>query len=155
MRSSGLTWLEALSGAVFQQWIDLGSMKTLVSASEWFIAHCADHRKLSPHTTKAYRQDLAHLSTFISGSGNEILLATIDRNLVQRWLGSMIGAQPRTVRRRLATLKSMFASLERHGGVNQNPLAGLRSEVKVGLSLPVHRRSEAWGQHGDAEQVGA
>ena len=30
----------------------------------------------------------------------------------------------------------MFASLERHGGSLTNPLAGLRSEIKVGSSLP-------------------
>src|ERR1041385_3766879 len=111
-------------------------MNTLKSARDWFLAHCADHRKLSPHTIKAYRQDLAHLSGFASSADRDVAVASLDRNFVQRWLGSMDGAQPRTVRRRLATLKSMFAGLERHGHVVQNPLAGLRSEVKVGLSLP-------------------
>ena len=100
------------------------------------MVHCSAHRKLSPHTLKAYKQDIEHLSTFIEKPGNDTPLSSVDRNLVQRWLGSMTGAQPRTVRRRLATLKSMFASLERHGSLDQNPLAGLRSEVKVGISLP-------------------
>src|ERR1035437_1212832 len=111
-------------------------MTTFKPAVEWFLAHCAGHRKLSPHTLKAYRQDLAHFSAFATIPGTDVPLATIDRNLVQRWLGSMAGAKPRTVRRRLATLKSMFSSLERNDGLAANPLAGFRSEVKVGLSLP-------------------
>jgi integrase/recombinase XerD len=48
----------------------------------------------------------------------------------------MKDAKPRTVRRRLATLKSMFACLERQGNALSNPIARLRSEVKVGNSLP-------------------
>lgn len=111
-------------------------MQTLNSATEWFLEHCTNHRKLSPHTLKAYRQDLEHIFTFASPSGDDLPIASVDRSLVQRWLASMRAAQPRTVRRRVATVKSMLASLERHGSLTQNPLAGFRSEVKVGLSLP-------------------
>ncbi len=111
-------------------------MQTLNSATDWFLTYCADHRKLSPHTLKAYRQDLDHISAFASSAGTDLPIVEINRDLVQRWLGSMAAARPRTVRRRLATVKSLFSSLERQGNLAQNPLAGLRSEVKVGLSLP-------------------
>lgn len=111
-------------------------MDTLNSTIEWFLGHCADHRKLSQHTLKAYRQDLSRLRGFASTSSGDIAIASIDRNFVQRWLGSMNGDKPRTVRRRLATLKSMFSSLDRHRSLEINPLAGFRSEVKVGISLP-------------------
>lgn len=111
-------------------------MQTLSSAKTWFLTHCSDHRKLSPHTIKAYGYDLEHLRAHVSKSHPDIAIAQIDRNLVQGWLSSMAESKPRTVRRRLATLKSMFAALERHGGLTPNPLAGLRSEVKVGLNLP-------------------
>ncbi len=116
--------------------IDLAHMQNIETAIDWFLVHCADHRKLSPHTLKAYRRDLAHLCAFAPEPKEKLPLDSIDRNFVQRWLSSMAEAKPRTVRRRLATLKSMFATLERHGSLSQNPLAGLRSEVKVGLSLP-------------------
>jgi integrase/recombinase XerD len=48
----------------------------------------------------------------------------------------MKAVKPRTIRRRLASLKSMFASLERYNKTITSPLAGLRSEVKIGVSLP-------------------
>jgi integrase/recombinase XerD len=111
-------------------------MDTLNSAAEWFLAHCADHRKLSHHTLKAYKLDLSHFRTFAPDLPGDIPIASVDRNLVQRWLASMNGAKPRTVRRRLATLKSMFSSLERYGNLKNNQLAGFRSEVKVGSILP-------------------
>lgn len=111
-------------------------MQTLNSAIAWFLTHCANHRKLSPHTLKAYRHDLAHILAFTSPACEEIPISAINRDLVQGWLASMPCSKPRTVRRRLATLKSMFAGLERYGHTIPNPLAGLRSEVKVGKSLP-------------------
>ena len=111
-------------------------MDTLKSAIEMFLGHCADHRKLSAHTLKAYRHDLTHFHAFASNVVADISVISIDRNLVQQWLGTMNAVKPRTVRRRLASLKSMFASRERHGNANANPLAGFRCEVKVGTSLP-------------------
>jgi len=66
----------------------------------------------------------------------QIPISSVDQNGVQRWLAEMSGLKPRTVRRRLATIKSMFATLERHGKVDRNPLWRLRSEIKVGISLP-------------------
>lgn len=111
-------------------------MHTLNSAKDWFLSHCEDHRKLSPHTLKAYRYDLARFARFGTQSGDSVPIEAIDRNLVQAWLGTMTAASPRTVRRRLATVKSMFACLERQGIVINNQLAGMRSEVKTGISLP-------------------
>jgi integrase/recombinase XerD len=111
-------------------------METFNAAIEWFLRHCADHRKLSPHTLKAYKHDLSGFRKFAAGPLLGVLISVVNRDLVQRWLGSMNGAKPRTIRRRLATLKSLFSSLERHGNLENNPLAGFRSEVKVGLNLP-------------------
>lgn len=111
-------------------------MENLYPAIEWFLGHCADHRKLSHHTLKAYRHDLSLFINILPGPAAESQISSVDRELVQRWLRNMNGAKPRTIRRRLATLKSMFSSLERHGHLDHNQLAGFRSEVKVGTSLP-------------------
>src|SRR2546429_442693 len=111
-------------------------MHTINSAVTWFLAHCANHRNLSRHTLKAYAHDLAHLRSFASNNAADVPISYIDRSVVQRWLACMNGVKPRTIRRRLATIKSMFSCLERHGNLMNNPLAGFRSEVKVGNSLP-------------------
>lgn len=124
-------------------WIPVGeslhtvpTMNTLKSAIEWFLGHCTDHRKLSSHTLKAYRHDLGLFRAFVSAPADDSPLQAIDQTNVQKWLGSMKEVKPRTVRRRLATLKSMFSSVERNGSNIVNPIARLRCEVKVGTSLP-------------------
>ena len=114
-------------------------METLNSIIEWFIGHCANHRKLSAHTLKAYRHDLKLFSDFMSKSAGEsdsILISAVDKKSVQNWLASMNNVKPRTIRRRLATVKSMFSSLERQGCIAIDPLGRFRSEIKVGSSLP-------------------
>src|ERR1035437_2401066 len=111
-------------------------MNTLTSGIEWFLGHCADHRKLSNHTLKAYRHDLEHFRDVVGPAPPETATASVERTTLQKWMGSMNGAKPRTVRRRLAAVKSMFSSLERHGNLTSNPLSGFRCEVKVGQSLP-------------------
>lgn len=111
-------------------------METLNSAIEWFLGHCTDHRKLSSHTLKAYRHDLSHFRSYVSAPANDVALGAINQTSVQKWLGSMNEVKPRTVRRRLATVKSMFGSVSRNNSMVSNPIAGLRCEVKVGTSLP-------------------
>ncbi len=111
-------------------------MQTLNSAIRWFLGHCANTRRLSPHTLKAYKQDLSNLGLFVGTSGRDVALETLNRPLVQGWLARMEEVKPRTIRRRLATLKSMFSALERNGIENSNPLEGFRNEIKVGNILP-------------------
>jgi integrase/recombinase XerD len=115
----------------------MNQFNELNSGIEWFLSHCADHRKLSPHTLKAYKYDLNHFLKFLmEGRKIGIQPFAINRDIVRRWLGSMTCAKPRTVRRRLAVIKSMFASFERYEKTSSNPIAGLRNEVKIGVSLP-------------------
>jgi site-specific recombinase XerD len=115
----------------------MNQFNELNSGIEWFLSHCADHRKLSPHTLKAYTHDLNHFLKFLMNEReSEIQPPTINRDIVRRWLGSMTTAKPRTVPRRLAVVKSMFASFERYEKTPSNPIAGLRNEVKIGFSLP-------------------
>lgn len=112
-------------------------METLACAINWFIGHCATNRKLSQHTIKAYRHDLDLFRTFVYGrdaGGNSVL--TINHRTVQDWIASMTEKKPRTMRRRVATLKSLFSCLERNRYINTNPLRGFRAEVKLGVSVP-------------------
>jgi integrase/recombinase XerD len=114
-------------------------MNTLAFAIEWFTNHCSNHRKLSPHTLKAYRHDLKLFSEFMSkhaDTSTEIPISIVDKKSVQNWIVGMRDVKPRSIRRRLATVKSMFSCLERQGYLNSDPLGRFRSEIKVGISLP-------------------
>lgn len=111
-------------------------MDTLNSAIGWFLGHCAHHRKLSPHTLKAYRRDLTLFENFVSTLTAIPPIKDINRDVLQCWLANMNSTKPRTIRRRIATVKSMFSCLERHDKMTNNPFAGFRNEVKVGATLP-------------------
>lgn len=107
----------------------------LQTSIDWFLNHCSSYRKLSTHTVKAYRHDLEIFSDYANSEGKE-KLHELDRKLAQKWISEMTGVKPRTIRRRMATLKSMLATLERYEHISQNPLAGFRTEIKIGLRLP-------------------
>ena len=111
-------------------------MITVTSATQWFLRHCAEHRKLSRHTLKAYRHDLRRFCDFSAKKATDDPIASIDRNFVLSWLKDMHGVKATTIRRRLATIKSFFASLERHSELPTNPLHGLQSDIKIGTILP-------------------
>lgn len=112
------------------------NIETLREAIPWFLAYCEKERKLSLHSIKAYGRDLALLLSFTSEKADSPALRSIGRSLIREWLRTMTAVKARTVKRRLATVKSMFSALERHGLAADNVLAGLRSEVKLGYSLP-------------------
>jgi integrase/recombinase XerD len=114
-------------------------METLNSAIEWFIGYCENYRKLSIHTLKAYRHDLKIFNQFMDSNSVEnapTRFSSVEKASVRAWIASMKEVKPRTIRRRLATVKSMFSSLERQEYIASDPLGRFRSEVKVGSSLP-------------------
>ena len=82
-------------------------METLNTATEWFIGHCSNHRKLSAHTLKAYRHDLKLFGDFISNQAKDDSspkISTICKTGVQAWIAAMREVKPRTIRRRVATV---------------------------------------------------
>ncbi len=112
-------------------------MKSLSEAITWFLSYCKHQRKLSPHTLRAYRHDLDHFQQFtVETIGSELPFDQVNRQVARSWIGKMADASPRTLRRRVATLKSMCSSLEREHEEIANPLAGFRDRIRVGLALP-------------------
>jgi len=111
-------------------------METLKAAIDWFIHHCAGTRKLSPHTIKAYKHDLENLCAFVNGVTGQATLQIIERDVIRRWLACMTSLKARTVRRRLASVKSLAATLERHGYLAHNPIVSIRTERQLGMNLP-------------------
>ncbi|HEX4309516.1 MAG TPA: site-specific integrase, partial [Acidobacteriaceae bacterium] len=71
---------------------------------------------LSPHTRRAYKQDVAHfVATMKIQSADELRLVT--RAAVVAWQNEMEKqcAKARTIRRRLSALSSLFAHLAPNG----------------------------------------
>ncbi|MGA2501272.1 MAG: tyrosine-type recombinase/integrase [Tepidisphaeraceae bacterium] len=83
--------------------------------------------QLSPHTRRAYKQDVAN---FIAAMGlrSTAELRNVNRAAVVAWQNGMKthGAKPRTIRRRLSALSSLFAHLVAHHAVERNPVRDIR-----------------------------
>lgn len=83
--------------------------------------------QLSPHTRRAYKQDVAHfLRSLNIGSADE--LRRVDRAAVVAWQNLMQreGVKPRTIRRRLSALSSLFGHLVEHRAADHNPVRDIK-----------------------------
>lgn len=111
-------------------------MQTLKEAIEAFLAHCQFERNFSAHTVKAYRLDLEALSRFTLECSKSEDLTQIDRPHLREYARSLHRYKPRTQRRKLATVKSLFTYLEAEGTIAQNPSRGIRLGIRLGRILP-------------------
>jgi integrase/recombinase XerD len=101
-----------------------------------FLCHCEFERNFSRQTVKAYRLDLAQFARFASAQTPGIDTMALQRPLMREYARSLHHYKPRTQRRKLATLKSLFSYLEREGLIDSNPTRNIRLDVRVGRILP-------------------
>lgn len=83
--------------------------------------------QLSPHTRRAYKEDVGHFVRSLSiGSAEE--LRYVDRAAVVTWQNLMqtAGVKPRTIRRRLSALSSLFTHLVQHRAAETNPVRDIK-----------------------------
>jgi site-specific recombinase XerD len=83
--------------------------------------------QLSPHTRRAYKRDVAHfVRTMGIRSAEE--LRQVNRAAVIAWQNLMKerGTKPRTIRRRLSALSSLFSHLVAHRAADTNPLRDIK-----------------------------
>jgi len=83
--------------------------------------------QLSPHTRRAYKQDVAHfVRTMGITSADE--LRKVSRAAIVAWQNAMkaSGERPRTIRRRLSALSSLFAHLVEHRAADENPVRDIK-----------------------------
>ncbi|HEX4631161.1 MAG TPA: tyrosine-type recombinase/integrase [Chthoniobacterales bacterium] len=101
-----------------------------------FLCHCEFERNFSPHTVKAYRLDLAQFARFVSAQSPATEGVGLQRAVIREYVRTLHHRKPRTQRRKLATVKSFFAYLEREGCIDSNPLRNVRFDIRIGRVLP-------------------
>ena len=107
-----------------------------------FDLHLADERAVSPHTRKAYVDDVGRFLAFLSGfAGRDpaaIAADEVDALAVRSWLAALRaeGHARTSIVRRLSALRSFFAFLEREGLAAGNPARGVATP-RTGKALPV------------------
>lgn len=101
-----------------------------------FFAHLSVEREVSSHTLDAYTRDLIQLTDFVIklGAKNPEDLTTIG---VLAWLQAMKdeGLSPRTISRKLSSLKSFYKFMQEEYGMKSTPLEVITSP-KRSFQLP-------------------
>jgi integrase/recombinase XerD len=105
-------------------------------AASAFIRHCRSIRKLSPHTIRAYELDLARFSQFL---GARAAITACDKTVIHNYVGHLFDVcalKETSVKRHLATLRSLFRWLEEEGDVGEDPFRGARIRIRMPKRLP-------------------
>lgn len=105
-------------------------------AATAFIRHCRSIRKLSPHTIRAYELDLARFALFF---GRRKLLGACDKHTIHdyvRHLFDVRSLKESSVKRHLATLRSLFRWLEEDGQLAEDPFRGAKIRIRMPKRLP-------------------
>jgi integrase/recombinase XerC len=102
-----------------------------------FIDYIQYERRYSPHTVLAYRKDLDQFYSFLTTQYNTTDIKEVTHPMIRSWLVSMIEEKisPRSVNRKLTTLKSFYKFMIREGIISVNPMRKIIS-MKTAKKLP-------------------
>ena len=102
-----------------------------------FVDHLALERRYSAHTVRAYGDDLRAFLDYLNSQYGVSDAAGVEAYHVRSWLSSLAegGLSPRSINRKLSTLRSFYAHGRRVGVFGSNPATGVRA-LKVSKRLP-------------------
>ena len=106
---------------------------TIKKSIQEFKLHCKMEKNLSPKTLKAYAIDLMQFSLFFRKKSE---MNAIDRIDIREFLGSMEQLKAKTIKRKIATIKSLFNYLEFEDKITINPFRKMRIRIKEEKKLP-------------------
>ena len=110
-----------------------------------FLAHAEGARRLSPHTVDAYRRDLLELEDFVRVylGRDEFAWRDVSRDVLRAFLGQAVrrGLAPRTISRKLSSVRSLLRHLHGRGEIASDPARLLRGP-RADRTLPRHLRTD-------------
>lgn len=92
-----------------------------------FITYIRIERRYSPHTVRAYADDIGQFAAFAGVDPDTPEFLNLSRTTIRSWIVSLVNASvnPGTVRRKAVSLRSFFKYNLRKGYIEQNPADGL------------------------------
>jgi len=111
-------------------------MSSLELAIKGFINHCKFEKNLSDKTIRAYQTDLNQLQKFITDRNFSLDITTISKLELRSYLEAISILKPKSIKRKIATIKAMFNHLEFDDIISTNPLRKMRIKIKESKQLP-------------------
>ena len=103
-----------------------------------FLSHLQYEKRYSAHTIRAYESDLDFFFEFLEREYQTSVIPDVTHFQIRSWVVHLIdsGVTPRSVNRKITTLKSFFRFMLREKIIGQNPMSKIQSP-KVPKKLPV------------------
>lgn len=109
---------------------------TFATAQESFLDHCKFEKNLSPKTIEFYGIDLKQFEVFLNTNELNSYVTKIDKYALKDYLKHLASFKPKTIKRKLATLKALFNYLEFEDEITVSPFRKLRVKIKEPRNLP-------------------
>ena len=97
-----------------------------------FLLHCRFEKNLSPKTLKAYETDLSQLRLFLN---KKELVSEISKEDIRSYLVLLSSLKPKSIKRKIATMKALFNFLEFEDKILVNPFRKMRIKIKEPQTL--------------------
>jgi integrase/recombinase XerD len=111
-------------------------MENIEFAIVEFISHCRYEKNLSSKTLKCYGIDLKQFVEFLNSNGYSTGLLKVDKSILREYLQSISNFKPKTVKRKIATIKALFNFLEFEDKILINPFRKMKIQIREPKNLP-------------------
>src|ERR1044071_2030172 len=112
-------------------------MKNIQTATQEFIKHCKYEKHLAPKTIAAYQIDLAQFKVFLIEKKYSLDPQQISKKELKEYLEKIASLRPKSIKRKLATMKAMFNYLEFEDQIAISPFRKMRIKIREEKKLPV------------------
>ena len=108
-------------------------MNALQMQQEKYLEYCQLQKRLDPKTIKAYRIDLTQFIDQVSVNN----ISEITPNILENFIGELHQMyKPKTVKRKIASLKAFFRYLEYRDLIERNPFNKVQVKFREPVILP-------------------
>ena len=111
-------------------------MSTIRTESINFINHCKYEKNLSVKTIKAYTTDLTQFAEFLAKNNSPLDVDKVTKIEIRGFLESISNLKPKSIKRKIATIKAIFNYLEYEDTILINPLRKMKIKIKESKRLP-------------------
>jgi integrase/recombinase XerC len=112
-----------------------------------FLRYLEFEKRLSKHTLIAYKTDLLQFRVFLKNTYETEDLSQANYGIIRSWVAQLVEEknEPRSVNRKIASLKAFFKYLLRQGTISKDPLLKIKV-LKTQKRLPSFVREEEMNQ---------
>ena len=108
-------------------------MNNLEALIKHYLEYCNTQKRLDSKTLKAYNIDLRQFSKFVG----DCAIENISSEMLESYIGDLHNSyKPKTVKRKIASLKSFFHHLEYKEMINRNPFNRIQIRFREPVILP-------------------